>query len=55
MICMQCEKDMADCVCADAAERILKVLGSEYLYIGPEYRKRLLKRANAERPPTEPG
>lgn len=45
MICNKCDKDMAECTCADAPERIRSVLACEYVYIGSEYRQRLEKHA----------
>lgn len=43
MICTKCDKNMDKCTCADAPERIQAVLDCKYVYIGQEYRERLLK------------
>lgn len=41
MICKKCDQDLADCTCPDLKERYERIVKMEFLFIGPEYRKRI--------------
>lgn len=45
MFCVKCDKDMAECECADAAERIRSVMESPYIAFGSDYKARLIQHA----------
>ena len=41
MTCTKCDRDIAECECPDAIERIENILEpNPYLFIGPDYRRR---------------
>lgn len=41
MICMKCDKDFCACVCPDLEERFGKILESEHVIIGEDYKRRI--------------
>lgn len=41
MICIQCDKDVADCICDDRIERLTVLLDSKNIVIGDDYRRRI--------------
>lgn len=53
VICVKCDKDLADCTCPDLKERFESILRSEFIYIGPEYEQRIRQQIERERSESE--